>query len=161
MEQYEYHQRLVQENHVQMSCTMEFPPVTDVPALFQREKSRFRRPLDKETRRLLDYQINRIRDSQKAEVGFSLTSVQPRTPGAMTGNTPIQPKWSMTAGGSTNLIYPDVAKINKLVGKKDADLEHPASAYTTLIYQPVPQTQVYATGNFSNDQSHQVRYHSV
>jgi hypothetical protein len=192
MEQYDYHQRLVQESQVQLSCTMDFPPVVDLQALvvngrdyLQLAERNLKRLVPKvksqdelnylkhrvqAERRLVDYQINRIREAQKAEVGISLTSVQlPTLPGAAntmaatTGShhqhpTVVggKPKWSMTMGGSTDLVYPGVAQIVKLLGKEPPPQEHPASVYTTLSYQPVPDTQVYMTANLSNDDSHQV-----
>lgn len=177
MEQYDYHERLVDENQVHLSCSMEFPPVIDLTNVFfqardylklvdgnralhanngNQEERQYLELRVKQERSLVDYQINRIRDSQKAEVGFSLSSVQPRMTSAFTGETPLQPKWSMTMGGSTNLIYPDVAKIVKLIGKKQEKQNHPASLFVNLIFQPVPASQIYATVNLSNNQAHQV-----
>lgn len=178
IEQYEYHQRLVEENQVHLSCSMEFPPVIDLKNVFldgrdylkivessrslqthglSPEERAYVKDRIKQERGLVDYQINRIRDSQKAEVGFTLSSVQQPTTNAMTGETPLLPKWSMTMGGSTNCVYPDVQKIVLLAGKKEKEQEHPASVFVNVLFQPVPDSQIYATANVSNDLSNQVR----
>jgi hypothetical protein len=73
----------------------------------------------------------------------------------MTG-TPVQPKWSMVMGGTTHLVYPDVAKVLELAGKKTGDQKHPTSMFVNAIYQPLPETQINLTANMTNDQSHQV-----
>jgi hypothetical protein len=177
IEQYEYHQRLVEENQVHLSCSMEFPPVIDLKNLFfdgrdylkmvessrsiqthglSPEERAYVKDRIKQERGLVDYQINRIRDSQKAEVGFTLSSVQQPTSNAMTGETPV-PKWSMTMGGSSHRVYPDVQKIVLLAGKKEKDQEHPSSLFVNMLFQPVPDSQIYATANMSNDQANQVR----
>ena len=178
IEQYEYHQRLVEENQVHLSCSIEFPPVIDLKNLFfdgrdylkavegnlsrqthglSAEERAYVKDRIKQERGLVDYQINRVRDSQKAEVGFTLSSVQQPTTNAMTGETPLQPKWSMTMGGSAHRVYPDVQKIVLLAGKKEKEQEHPASVFVNVLFQPVPDSQIYATANMSNDQSNQVR----
>jgi hypothetical protein len=178
IEQHEYHQRLVEENQVHLSCSLEFPPVIDLKNLFfdgrdylkmidsnlslqshglSPEEKAYVKDQIKQERGLVDYQINRIRDSQKAEVGFTLSSVQQPMTNAITGETPLQPKWSMTMGGSTNRVYPDVQKIVLLAGKKEKEQDHPASVFVNMLFQPVPDSQIYATANMSNDKSNQVR----
>jgi hypothetical protein len=177
MEQHDYHQQLTDENQVQLACSMDFPPVMDLKALFfqgrdylkysqqssfasrgmpQEERAYYQQRLKAE-QGLVDYQINRIRDSQKASVGFTLSSVPPRNVATMTGGTPLQPKWSMAMGATTNIIYPDVAKVVTLAGKKEQEQKHPASTFVNMVYQPIPDSQINLTANLSNDQSHQVR----
>jgi len=177
MDQHDYHQRLLDENQIQLACSMEFPPVVDLKGLFYDgrdylqyiQKRTFAQhgisPEDreyyalriKEEQRLVDYQINRIRDSQKAAVGFTLASMQPHNASAMTGGTRVQPKWSMAWGASTSLIYPEVTKMVTLAGKEEPEREHPASTFVNMVYQPIPDSQINLTANLSNNQSHQVR----
>jgi hypothetical protein len=182
MEQHDYHEQLTEQNQVQLACNMEFPPVVDLKALFYdgrdylqyvqqqslgsrgvlpaEERKYYQRRI-KEEQHLVDYQINRIRDSQKASVGFTLSSVPPRNVNTMTGGTPIQPKWSMAMGASTDLTYPDVGKVVTLAGKKEEQQKHPAATFVNMVYQPVPDSQIMITANLSNDQSHQVRMHNL
>ena len=192
MEQYSYQQELVKDHQVQLSCTLDFPPVVEMKTLVfeakdylqmverrimriaknrsssQDEIDMFKHRVMAE-RRLVDYQLNQFKEGQKAEVGISLTSIPQHhtNMSAATGDgsttNSLQPKWNMTMGGSTNVIYPGIAELMKLVSKKDKNSSnqnhhqhHPASTFVTLLYQPVPDTQVYMTANLSNDSSHQV-----
>ena len=193
MKQYEYQQDLIKDHQVQLSCTLDFPPVVDMKALvyeaqdylkmverrihrIQRRSASspeeieyFKHRIQNE-RRLVDYQLNQFREGQKAEVGISLTSVVPHaastTAGEGGGVASLQPKWNMTMGGTANVIYPGIEELMKLAKKtpkknpvnqgKSEGLDHPASTFVTMLYQPVPDTQVYMTANLSNDSSHQV-----
>lgn len=179
-EQHDYHQHLTEENQVQLACSMEFPPVVNLKKLVYEgreyvkyvqkrtyasakgasgEDLEYYKQRIKQEQSLVDYQLNRFRDSQKAEVGFTLSSVVPTQNPAMTGGTPVQPKWSMAMGGTTNLVYPDVAKVLELAGKKQGDQKHPTSVFVNAVYQPLPETQLSLTANMTNDQSHQVSIH--
>jgi hypothetical protein len=68
----------------------------------------------------------------------------------------VQPKWSVVIGANTGLIYPDVAKVVTLAGKKEEEQKHPALTCINMVYQPIPNSQMFITTNLSNDQSHQV-----
>lgn len=177
MAQHDYHSNLTEQDQVQLACSVDFPPVVDLKqALIHGRdylkyaqqnivtKARGAPPEDrdyfkqrlKQEQGLVDYQINRIRDSQKGSVGFTLSSLQPRQVRSMTGEK-VRPKWSMAIGTSTDKVYPGVAEIAKLVGKQDKnEKQHSASAFINTVYQPVPETQVNLTANLSSDQSHQV-----
>jgi curved DNA-binding protein CbpA len=175
MEQHDYHENLSEENQVHLNLSMEFPTVVNlrsvmrmgkqylkfaesrvraVPVTNEEEREYFKERLMQE-RRLVDYQFNKIKDSQQAEVGFTLSSVQPRNVTAMTGGAPIQPKWSMAMGGTTHLVYPDVLAVMKLAGQKDEDVPHSASMFVNTVYQPIPATQINLTANLSSSDSHQ------
>ncbi|KAL3919626.1 MAG: hypothetical protein SGILL_003662 [Bacillariaceae sp.] len=175
MEQHDYHENLSEENQVHLNLSMEFPPVINlkqllfngkqylqysekrirtVPVTNQEDKQYYQQRLLQE-RRLVDYQFTKIKDSQQGEVGFTLSSTQPRNAGAMTGGAPIQPKWSMAMGASTRLMYPHVQKIMEMAGQKDEEEHHPVSVFVNTAFQPIPQTQISLTANLSNDDSHQ------
>lgn len=180
IEQYEYHRNLSQDNQVQLNLSMEFPPVADLatviyggreylqyvqksmaanPPISQEEREYYVSRFNQE-RRLVEYQINKISDAQKANLGFTLTSVQPRNAGGggdpMTGgNTSIQSKWSMAMGANTSLVYPQLGKVGRLAGKKEEELHHPISMFVNTSYQPNPHTQINLTANLSSDESHQ------
>jgi hypothetical protein len=177
MEQHDYHENLTEQNQVQLACSMDFPPVIDLKAVYfdgrdylklvQQQiatQARQSSPDDrkyyqqrlKQEQGLVDYHINQIRDSQKGSVGFTLSSLQPRSVKTISG-TKVQPKWSMAMGASTDLIYPGVAEVATLVGKEKEEQKHPASTFINAVYQPVPDSQINLTANLSNDQSHQVR----
>lgn len=178
MEQHNYHEELSEQHQVQLTCNMEFPSVLDLTETFyqgreylqhlkriniQRSRglsSDERKHIQQEFReeqRLLDYQINHLRDSQKSSVGFTLSSSQPRTVRNHLGEK-VQPKWSMAMGGSADLVYPSVHQVAELAGKKVSlkDQKHPASTFLNVVFQPVPNTQINWTANLSNSQSHQV-----
>lgn len=177
-EQYDYNQNLTEENQVQLSCNMEFPPVLNLKKLVYQgrdyteyvqkstyraaqnapaeERELYKQRVQKE-RGLVDYQLNRFRDSQKAEVGMTLTSQIPAKSQAMTG-TPVQPKWTMVMGGTTNFVYPGVSEMLALTGKQTEDQKHPVSMFINAIYQPVPATQITITTNVTNNESHQVSF---
>jgi hypothetical protein len=175
MEQHDYHENLSEENQVHLNLSMEFPPVINLKQLLyngkkylQYSEKRIRAlPMTNENdkqyyqqrivqeRRLVDYQFTKIKDSQRGELGFTLSSTQPRNAGAMTGGTPIQPKWSMAMGASTQMVYPHVAKIMEMAGQKDENEHHPVSVFVNTAFQPIPQTQISLTANLSNDDSHQ------
>jgi hypothetical protein len=180
MEQNDYHEQLTEDNQVHLSCDMEFPPVVDLKRVFYQgrdylkfyQNNLLRSPRlagDREyiqqrlqeEQRLVDYQINRLRDSQKASVGFSLSCTPSTNASANTGGNRVQPKWSVIMGANTGLIYPDVAKIVTLAGKKEEEQKHPASTFINMVYQPIPNSQIFITTNLSNDQSHQVSILSV
>jgi hypothetical protein len=182
-EQHDYNQHLTEENQVQLACSMEFPQVIDLKRMVYQgrdyikyvqkstyaasqtatsEERQYYQQRLKQEKSLIDYQLNRFRDAQRAEVGFTLSSVaSAKNPGTMTGGNRIQPKWSMAMGGSTNLVYPDVAKVMELTGKNDIDQKHPASMFINAVYQPVSETQINLTSNLTNDQSHQVSEDSI
>lgn len=175
-EQYEYNQNRTEENQLQLSCNMEFPPVLNLKKLVYQGRD-YTRYIQKQTyaatqnasaedrdlynqrikqeRSLVEYQLNRFRDAQKAEVGVTLTCQVPVKNQAVTG-TRVQPKWSMVMGGTTNFIYPCVSEMLALAGKNSKDQKHPASIFINAIYQPVPATQITITTNLTNNQSHQV-----
>lgn len=176
MEQHDYHERLTDHNHVQLACSMDFPPLIDLKSTFFNGRDYLRlakqqimtdarqaSPQDrqyyqqrlKQEQGLVDYQINRIRDSQKGSVGFTLSSVQPGSVNTMTG-AKVQPKWSMAMGASTDLVYPGVAEVVELIGKEKEEESHRASTFVNAVYQPVPDAQINLTANLTNDQSHQV-----
>jgi hypothetical protein len=176
MNQHEYHQKLLEDQQVQLSCTLEFPPVIDLRKLYFAGKDyiaradrnraamiRGKTPQEieyinlrvEQEKRIVDYQINRIKDSQKAEVGFTLAGMESSMSRHMTGDVSIRPKWSMTMGGSANLMFADVEKIDKITGQKENAHRDPASLFANILFQPVPDSQVYATANMSNDQSAQ------
>jgi hypothetical protein len=175
-EQHDYHQHLTEQNQVQLACSMEFPPVVNLEKLVYQgrdyvkfvqkrtyastqgasgEDLEYYKQRIKQEQSIVDYQLNRFRESQKSEVGFTLSSTVPARNPDMTG-TRVQPKWSMVMGGTTNLVYPDVAKVLELAGKKKGDQKHPTSMFVNAIYQPLPETQINLTANMTNDQSHQV-----
>lgn len=175
MEQNDYHRQLTEDNQVHLSCDMDFPAVVDLKGVFYQgrdylqfyQKSLLRSPgragdrdavkrQIQEEQRLVDYQINKLRDSQKANVGFSLACTPSTTGSAMTGANRVQPKWSMIMGANTGLVYPDVAKVVTLAGKKEEEQKHPASTFINMVYQPDPNSQIFMTTNLSNEQSHQV-----
>jgi curved DNA-binding protein CbpA len=184
MEQHDYHQNLSEDNQVQLNLSLEFPPVVDLTTVFTngREYLQFVQksmaanpPRSKEEReyyqsrfnqevKLVEYQLGKIREAQKASVGFTLTSIQPRNAGGggdgppmrAGGSTSIQPKWSMAMGANTSLIYPDVGTIPaRLAGQKEEELHHPISMFVNTAYQANPHTQINLTANLSNDESHQ------
>ena len=178
MAQHDYHSNLTEQSQVQLACNVEFPPVVDLKAVFfhgrdylkyaqqsivdqaraasPNERNYFKQRL-KQEQALVDYQINRIRESQKGSVGFTLSSVPPRKVATMSGES-VRPKWSMAIGTSTDELYPGVAEVAKLVGKDIQDEKRSsASVFINTVYQPVPDAQVNMTANLSNDQSHQVR----
>lgn len=177
-EQYDYDQNLSEQNQVQLSCNMEFPPVLNLKKLvFQgrdyaqyiqkrtmaaaqnsnaQDRELYKQRL-KQERSLVDYQLNRFRDTQKAEVGITLTSQVPVKSQAVTG-TPVQPKWSMVMGGTTNFVYPSVSEMLQAAGKNTEEQNHPVSMFINAIYQPVPATQITITTNMTNSQSHQVSF---
>ena len=176
MNQHEYHQKLIEDHQVQLSCSMEFPPVIDLRKLYFGGKDylgradrnrvnmiRGKSPEEiqyinlrvEQEKRIVDYQIGRIKDSQKAEVGFTLAGMETAMSRAMTGDASLRPKWSMTMGGSANLMYPDVEKIRKIVGKEEHAADDPASLFVNMLYQPIPNSQIYVTANMSNDQTAQ------
>lgn len=179
MEQHDYHENLTELNQVQLACSMDFPPVVDLKSVFFNgrdylnlvkqqlvtqarqappdERKYYQQRL-KQEQGLVDYQINRIRDSQKGSVGFTLSSTQPGSVQTMDG-TKVQPKWSMAMGASTDLVYPGVAEIVTLAGKEQQEQKHPASTFVNAVYQPVPDSQINLTANLTNDQSHQVSLH--
>eukprot|EP00980_Cylindrotheca_fusiformis_P005667 scaffold1184_cov132-Cylindrotheca_fusiformis.AAC.88 len=177
-EQHYYQRNLTDENQVQLACNMEFPPVIDLMKLVyqgrdyvkfvqkrthaslkggSREDMEYYKKSLKQEQSLVDYQLTQFRESQKAEVGFTLSSLVPADDPTMTGGTPVQPKWSMAMGGTTNLVYPEVAKVLELAGKKKGEQKHPTSMFVNAVYQPLPETQLNLTANMTNDQSHQVR----
>jgi hypothetical protein len=160
-----------------LACNVEFPPVVDLKTVYfhgrdylkyaqqsivdqaravaPNERDYFKQRL-KQEQGLVDYQINRIRESQKGSVGFTLSSLQPRKVATMSGES-VRPKWSMAIGTSTDKLYPGVAEVAKLVGKEMQDEKrNTASIFVNTVYQPVPDAQVNLTANLSNDQSHQV-----
>jgi hypothetical protein len=167
MEQNDYHDQLTEDNQIHLSCDMEFPPVVDLKKVFYQGRDylkfyqnnllrsprlagdqEYLKQKIQEEQRLVDYQINKLRDSQKASVGFSLS--------CNTGGNRVQPKWSVVMGANTGLIYPDVAKVVTLAGKKEEEQKHPALTCINMVYQPIPNSQMFITTNLSNDQSHQV-----
>jgi curved DNA-binding protein CbpA len=177
MAQHDYHTTLTDQNQVQLSCNVEFPPVVDLKNVYFHgrdylkyaqqhlmdqaraappdERDYFKQRL-KQEKGLVDYQINRIRESQKGSVGFTLSSLQPRKVATMSGQK-VRPKWSMAMGTSTEKVYPGVAEIAKLVGKDEKnEKRHSASVFINAVYQPIPDAQVNLTANLSNDHSHQV-----
>eukprot|EP00934_Nitzschia_sp_Nitz4_P005878 Nitzschia sp. Nitz4//scaffold32_size149145//81247//83638//NITZ4_002884-RA/size149145-augustus-gene-0.51-mRNA-1//-1//CDS//3329548084//5868//frame0 len=175
MEQHHYDEEMTEHNQVQLNCNMQFPPAVDLTTLFQAGQAHLQqfkrinvqraRGLPREERaeiqefvmaegRLLDYQINKIRDTQKATVGFTLSSLQPRTVINHTGEA-VPPKWSMAMGASTDYVYPNVAEVAEMAGKKVGPQRHPASTFINTVYQPIPNSQINVTANLSNDQSHQ------
>jgi curved DNA-binding protein CbpA len=192
MEQHDYQQNLTEDNYVQLGVSMNFPPAVPLkPVLYQgRDYLRYvqknilsKPPVDKEERdyfrqrifqerRLIDYQISQLRSGQKADVGFTLSSVQPprnnhHQKKQQQNQHPIQPsKWSMAVGCSTNLVYPGVAEIANMAKeieskKQQQDFlkiaqKHPVSAFVNTSYTPSPQTQLFGTANLNNDNaSHQ------
>ncbi|VEU42938.1 unnamed protein product [Pseudo-nitzschia multistriata] len=194
MEQHDYLQNLTEDNCVHLNLSMTFPPVVPLkPVLYQgRDYLRFVQkkmlsspPVDEEEkqylqqrilqeRRLVDYQISQLRSSQKADVGFTLTSVVQPSRNKSThsddsdNNNPIrqQPsKWSMAVGCSTDLIYPGVAELTKMAAiakdpkKKDYQTmaeKHPITMFVNTSYQAAPTTQIFGTANLNNDnESHQ------
>ncbi len=179
MEQHDYHERLTEHNQVQLSCSMDFPPVVDLKSVYfdgrdylrlakqqllaearqaSAEDRRYYQQRLKQEQGLVDYQINSIRETQKGSVGFTLSSVQPSSVITMSG-TKVQPKWSMAMGASTDFVYPGVAEIVALTGKEKEEQKHPASTFINAVYQPVPDSQINLTANLTNEQSHQVRTH--
>jgi curved DNA-binding protein CbpA len=176
MVQHDYHQNLSEENQVHLNLSMEFPRVIDlkktlysgkqylqysqkriqsIPVASEEEKDYYRQRILRE-RHLIDYQFNKFKDSQQAEVGFTLSSTQPRNIARTgTGGNPITPKWSMAMGASTSLIYPEVASVMAMVGQNEREERHPVSVFVNSAYQPIPQTQINLTANLSNDDSHQ------
>lgn len=177
--QHDYHKSLMEGNQVQLACNLEFPPVLNLKKLVyqgrdyiqyvrkssyaaaqnvsEEEREYYARRI-KQEQSLVDYQLNRFRDSQKTSVGFTLSSSVPtRGSVTMTGGTPLRPKWSMAMGGTSNLAFPEVAEVLKLAGKEETDSRHPTSMFINAVYQPVPETQINFTTNLSNNQSHQVR----
>ncbi|KAG7354111.1 chaperone protein DnaJ [Nitzschia inconspicua] len=176
MVQHDYHQNLSEENQVHLNLSMRFPSTMDLKktlysgkqylkyaqkrvqdiAISNEEEREFYRQRILQERHLIDYQFNKFKDSQKAEVGFTLSSTQPRNiTRSMKGRSLIPPKWSMAMGASTTLIYPEVASVMAMVGQKDRKENHPVSIFINTAYQPIPQTQINLTSNLSNDDSHQ------
>jgi curved DNA-binding protein CbpA len=191
MEQHNYQQNLTEDNYVHLNVSMTFPPAVPLkPVLYQgRDYLRYvqknilsKPPVDEEERdyfrqrilqerRLIDYQISQLRSSQKADVGFTLSSVQPprniHHHHQRKQQHPIQPsKWSMAVGCSTDLVYPEVAEIANMAKeieskKKQQEFlrvaqKHPVSAFVNTSYTPSPQTQIFGTANLNNDNaSHQ------
>jgi len=182
MAQHDYHTHLNEQSQVQLACNVTFPPVIDLKKVYFHgrdylkyaqqglvEKARSVPPNErgyyqqrlKQEQGLVDYQINRIRDSQRAVVGFTLSSMQPRKVSSMSGQS-VRPKWSMAMGTSVDKRYPGVLEIAKMVGKKkdttttDETRQQSSSVFINTVYQPFPDTQVNLTANLTNDQSHQV-----
>lgn len=210
MEQHDYQRNLTEDNYVHLNLNMTFPPAVPLqPLLYQGrtylrhvQKAALSKPpadeLEKQyyqqrirqEQRLVDYQISQLRSGQKADLGFTLSSVQPprsstahRRKGAATATArQLQPsRWSMAIGCSTDLVYPDVAEIDKLAkemkqkNKKERQRKqqqkqqpqqqqeyetehpdelaqkHPVSAFVNTSYTPSPQTQIFATVNLNND----------
>ena len=181
MEQHDYHENLTEKNQVQLACRMDFPPVVELKGVYlegrnymklvkQRIAAQARQanPDDrkyykqrlKQEEGLVEYQVKRIRDSQKGSVGFTLSSAQPRSVKTLSG-AKIQPKWSMAMGASTDLVYPGVAEVATLAGKDTGEQIHPTSTFINAVYQPVPDSQINLTANLSNDQSHQVSQYLI
>ena len=192
MEQHDYQQNLTEDNYVHLNVSMTFPPAVPLkPVLFKgrdylrhvqksvysnppadaEEKQYFKQRVLQEGR-IVDYQISQMRSSQKADLGFTLSSVQPprnnqKNKGNHISQKQIQPsKWSMAIGCNTDLIYPGVAEIanmaNAIKSKKKQEeyqemaQKHPVSAFVNTSYTPNPQTQVFWTANVNNDnESHQ------
>jgi len=192
MEQHDYQQNLTEDNYVHLNVSMNFPPAVPLkPVLYQgRDYLRYvqksilsKPPVDEEERdyfrqqilqerRLIDYQISQLRSGQKADVGFTLSSVQPPRNHHQKKNQqnlqhPIQPsKWSMAVGCSTDLVYPGVAEIANMAKEIESKKQqqeflkiaqkHPVSAFVNTSYTPSPQTQIFGTANLNNDNaSHQ------
>jgi curved DNA-binding protein CbpA len=189
MEQHDYHEHLSEDNQVNLNLSMEFPPVLHLKSVLQdgkrylqytekrvrsipvanNEEREYIRQRFLQEQRIVDYQFNKIKDSQQAEVGFTLSSTQPRNTAAttVTGVKMIPPKWSMAMGASTNLIYPDAVSIIRTMSKhnkskqqqqennNDDDQRHPVSLFVNTVYQPIPASQITLTANLSNDDSHQ------
>lgn len=176
MVQHDYHQNLSDANQVHLNLSMEFPRVIElksalysgkqylnhaqkriqtIPVTKEEEKKYYQQRILQESH-LIDYQFNKLKDSQQAEVGFTLSSTQPRNvAGTSSARSPVQSKWSMAMGASTTLIYPEVASVMELIGKKDKEEHHPVSLFINSAYQPIPQSQINLTANLSNDDSHQ------
>jgi curved DNA-binding protein CbpA len=176
MMQHDYHQNLSEDNQVHLKLSMEFPRVIDlkkilysgkqyvqyaqtriqsIPPSDEEERSYYRQRILQE-KQLVDYQFSKFKDSQQAEVGFTLSSTQPRhVTRTMTGGSRISPKWSMAMGANTALIYPQVASVMALAGQKEKEEHHPVSVFVNTAFQPIPQSQISLTANLSNDDSHQ------
>mmetsp|Transcript_27592 Transcript_27592/g.64736 ORF Transcript_27592/g.64736 Transcript_27592/m.64736 type:complete len:915 (-) Transcript_27592:232-2976(-) len=192
MEQHDYLRNLTEDNCVHLNLSMTFPPVVPLkPVLYRgRDYLRFvqksllaKPPADEEEkqyykqrilqeRRLVDYQISQLRSSQKADVGFSLSSVvpPPSRNGSRNnqGNNPIryQPsKWSMAVGCSTDVVYPGSAELARMAAAardpKSKDYQavaekHPVTMFVNTSYHAAPTTQIFATANLNNDnETHQ------
>jgi len=185
MVQHNYQQNLTDDNQVHLNLSLTFPPTVDLKKIIFEGRDRLRHvqrrivvksPTNDEERqyykqqimkekRLVDYQINQLRSSQKADIGFTLSSVQPpRNNGNKKSantqdvrNHSIQPeKWSMVMGASTDLVYPEVKKVATLAGQEIEDQHHAVSMFINTMYQPIPATQINLTANLSNDnESHQ------
>lgn len=177
MAQHDYHSNLTEQNQVQLACSVEFPPVIDLKDTYfhgrdylkyaqtnlmaqargalPEERDFFKQRL-KQEQGLVDYQINRIRDSQKGSLGFTLSSLQPQKVATISGQR-VRPKWSMAVGTSADKVYPGVAEILKLVAKEETGAKlDSASTFINAVYQPMPDIQVNLTANLSSDQNHQV-----
>ena len=199
MEQHDYQQNLTEDNYVHLNLSMTLPPAVPLkPVLFKgrdylryvqksiyanppkdaEEKEYFRQRMLQEGR-LVDYQISQLRSSQKADLGFTLSSVQPprNSRKAQGKNNEKQrqmkpSKWSMAIGCNTDLIYPGVAEIanmaqaikNKQKQEEYQEMaqKHPVSAFVNTSYTPNPQTQLFWTANVNNDnESHQYSFGST
>jgi len=134
-------------NSIHLNLSMTFPPVVPLkPVLYQgrdylrfvqknlltnpppadlEEKRYFQQKILQE-KRLVDYQISQLKSSQKADVGFTLTSVVPPPSSKHNKNINTNPvqhqpnKWSMAMGCSTDLIYPGVTELEAMVAKAAA-----------------------------------------
>eukprot|EP00536_Pseudo-nitzschia_multiseries_P005074 jgi/Psemu1/323727/estExt_fgenesh1_pg.C_910030 len=191
MEQHDYLRNLTEDNCVNLNLSMTFPPVVPLkPVLYRgRDYLRFvqksllaKPPADEEERqylhgrilqerRLVDYQISQLRSSQKADVGFTLSSVVPppsRNGSRDQGKNPrrYQPgKWSMAAGCSTDVVYPGVAELARMAAAakdpKNKEYQavaekHPVTMFVNTSYHAAPTTQIFGTANLNNDnETHQ------
>ncbi len=197
MEQHDYQRNLTEDNYVHLNVSMTFPPVVPLkPLLFEGrdylqhvkktftlkpagdadEKKYYKQRFAQEAR-LVDYQIRQLRSGQKADLGFTLSSVQPprnsQNARGKDSAKKLQPsKWSMAIGCNTDLIYPGAAEIANMAkaikNKKnqeeyqDIAQKHPVSAFVNSSYTPTPQTQVFWTANVNNDnESHQFSFGST
>jgi curved DNA-binding protein CbpA len=201
MEQHDYQQNLTEDNCVHLGVSMTFPPAVPLkPVLYrgrdylrfvqksvlakppanEEEKEYYRQRILQE-RRLVDYQISQLRSGQKADVGFTLSSVQPprnnhrnKSRNHRQQQQQHQPsRWSMAVGCSTDLVYPSVAEIAKMAKamenqkrqqqeQMEAAQKHPVSAFCNTSYTPNPQTQMYWSANLNNDnESHQYSFGST
>jgi curved DNA-binding protein CbpA len=176
MTQHDYQQNMAEVNRVQLKLSMKFPCVIDlentlysgkqylqyaqtqalsIPHADEEDRSFYRKRILQE-RQLVDYQFSKFKDSQQAELGFTLSSIQPRSlTRTMTGGNQVSPKWSMAMGANTTLIYPQVASVTALASQKEKEEHHPVSVFVNTTFQPIPQSQINLTANLSNDDSHQ------
>lgn len=193
MEQHDYQRNLTEDNYVHLNLSMTFPPAIPLkPVLFDGrdylrhvQKSVYSKPpADAQEKeyykarfmqegRLVDYQISQLRSGQKADLGFTLSSVQPprnnqNPKGKKTPKQLLPSKWSMAIGCNTDLVYPGVAEITKMAAKaknkeeEETVQKHPVSMFCNTSYTPTPQTQVFWTANLNNDNSsHQYSFGST